>query len=602
MPRVRTRTTNRGIPQVVMDAASHEVIENGKSIRSVAKTFDICHVSLYRFIKKLRSRPTSQKQLPRPTTGYKPHNKVFTHEQEQTLNSYIRNCADLYFGLTPREVRKLAYECAVKHELKMPSSWTETGLAGVDWFTSYLKRNNDLTIRKPEATSLARAMNFNKANVKSFMDKYDSVLQKYKFEAQHVYNIDETGITTVQAPNKIVAAKGKKQIGAITSAERGNLVTMCFSVNAVGNSVPPMFIFPRVNYHEHFVRGGPTGCIGTANKSGWMQGSDFFLFMKHFANHVRPTTERKVLVLLDNHESHLSLPVIDFCRDNGIVLLSFPPHCSHKLQPLDRSVYGPLKKYVSRAMDSWLNSHPGKRITIYDIPEVVSSALPEAASPRNIVSGFRVSGIWPYNRSVFQDSDFSPSSVTDQALPEDRSISTVLERENETTYSSVDQPQATTPERESPTPQPGTSGLGAAKFSPENVRPYPKAEQRQTNSSGGRKRGKSAILTDTPEKKELEEKAKRRNVPVLRRRGVDKGKSENDINSKRNKLEGGNAKHNLNRHQNDEEDCLCLVCMEKYSNSRPQEEWIQCTSCHLWAHVACTANDTPFYMCEDCSN
>uniref|UniRef100_A0AAZ1Y0S8 Uncharacterized protein n=1 Tax=Oreochromis aureus TaxID=47969 RepID=A0AAZ1Y0S8_OREAU len=28
-------------------------------------------------------------------------------------------------------------------------------------------------------------------------------------------------------------------------------------------------------------------------------------------------------------------------------MLSFPPHCSHRLQPLDRSVYGPLKRHIN---------------------------------------------------------------------------------------------------------------------------------------------------------------------------------------------------------------------------------------------------------------
>jgi len=150
---------------------------------------------------------------------------------------------------------------------------------------------------------LARAINFNPVNVNMFMDKYDSQLNKYKFEAHQIFNLDETGITTVQNPGKVVAQKGKKQIGAITSAERGTLVTMCLAVNAVGNAIPPMFIFPRVNYKDHFIRGGPPGCGGTSNKSGWMQGEQFLQFMQHFKNHVRPTLEKKVLILLDNHES-----------------------------------------------------------------------------------------------------------------------------------------------------------------------------------------------------------------------------------------------------------------------------------------------------------
>lgn len=55
--------------------------------------------------------------------------------------------------------------------------------------------------------------------------------------------MDETGVTTVQKPNKVVARKGLKQVGAITSAERGTLVTLAAAVSGGGNSVPPFFVF-----------------------------------------------------------------------------------------------------------------------------------------------------------------------------------------------------------------------------------------------------------------------------------------------------------------------------------------------------------------------
>lgn len=114
---------------------------------------------------------------------------------------------------------------------------------------------------------------------------------------------------------------------------------MCLAEIAVSNFIPPMYIFPRVNYKDYFIKGGPPGCVGTLNKSGWIQGSEFLKFIVHFTNHVHPTTEKYVQILLDNHESHLHLLVVNYCRANGILLLTFLPHCSHKLQPLDRSVY-----------------------------------------------------------------------------------------------------------------------------------------------------------------------------------------------------------------------------------------------------------------------
>ena len=52
--------------------------------------------------------------------------------------------------------------------------------------------------------------------------------------------MDETGVT----PDHIVAGKDRKQIGASTSREKGELVAVVITVSATGNSVPSMFIFP----------------------------------------------------------------------------------------------------------------------------------------------------------------------------------------------------------------------------------------------------------------------------------------------------------------------------------------------------------------------
>ncbi|XP_045456095.1 MFS-type transporter clz9-like [Melitaea cinxia] len=154
----------------------------------------------------------------------------------------------------------------------------------------------------------------------------------------------------------------------MTSAERGTLVTLALAGNAVGNYIPPMIIFPRKRFQEHFIRDGPVGSVGTANGSGWIKEDDFYFFLEHFKNHVRPSKEQRALLLLDNHSSHMALKNIEFCRDNGIILLTFPPHCTHKLQPMDRAIFGPLKKAINTACDNWMRSNAGKVMTICQWP------------------------------------------------------------------------------------------------------------------------------------------------------------------------------------------------------------------------------------------
>lgn len=414
MVRNYTRKTQPSrVPVDVIKKAIDDVLSCGKSIRSVASEVHINPMTLCRYIQKAKLLGADNIER----FGERTYKPVFTETQENILKTYLKTASNIYFGLSPKEVRILAFECAEAFSVNMPDSWKQNKSAGPDWFSGFMKRNVDLAIRTPEATSMSRATSFNRTNVNMFFSKLATVMDREKFQAGDIWNLDETGVTTVQKPRSVVATKGLKQIGSITSAERGELVTMCVAVSASGNTVPPMFIFPRVKYHDHFVRDGPVGCIGTTHPSGWMTHDNFLKFLKHFVKHTRASKEKKVLLLLDNHDSHLHIDILNFAKDNGVVMLSFPPHCSHKLQPLDRSVFGPFKRQLSSAQDSWMRNNPGKTLTIYDLPGIVKECWPRAATPVNIVHGFEVSGVHPFNSDVFQNAEFAPSNVTDRPDP-----------------------------------------------------------------------------------------------------------------------------------------------------------------------------------------
>ncbi|KAJ4429031.1 hypothetical protein ANN_26027 [Periplaneta americana] len=78
-----------------------------------------------------------------------------------------------------------------------------------------------------------------------------SLCSYLKKVAEDVYNLDETGLTTVQKPGKVVSSCGQKQVGKITSAERGTLVTVCAIIGSTGKAVPPFFVFPYVHFQDH---------------------------------------------------------------------------------------------------------------------------------------------------------------------------------------------------------------------------------------------------------------------------------------------------------------------------------------------------------------
>nr|XP_039250156.1 uncharacterized protein LOC120327864 [Styela clava] len=173
-------------------------------------------------------------------------------------------------------------------------------------------------------------------------------MDQHKFEAQTYI----TSTKQVQKPERIITKKGVKQIGSVTSGERDELVIVVDAINAACGFIPPYMIFPRVNYCNYFIRSVPSGSDGAATRAGWINEETFINYLDHFNKHTRCIPDRKVLLIFDNHDAHVSLRAVDMAKANGVVVLTIPPHTSHKLRPLDKTVYGPYKRAYARAMDN----------------------------------------------------------------------------------------------------------------------------------------------------------------------------------------------------------------------------------------------------------
>ena len=107
----------------------------------------------------------------------------------------------------------------------------------------------------------------------------------------------------------------------------------CCCINAIGNSLPPMYIFPRVHFKSYMLKGASSESLGLAYPPDWMTGDLFAKAINHFIKCMKVSKSNPGVLLMDNHISHLSIDTIDMAKKMAYVCL-LSPHiaatsCNH---------------------------------------------------------------------------------------------------------------------------------------------------------------------------------------------------------------------------------------------------------------------------------
>jgi hypothetical protein len=108
---------------------------------------------------------------------------------------------------------------------------------------------------------------------------------------------------------------------------------------------------------------------------------------------VASTTSRrkKKLFLFDNHGSNLEASLTNFFIANNVVALTFPAHLTHKLQPLDLTVFSTFSAYIAESAGIKLKEN--NELTIEDYPSIIDRGWQKASDKFTVRSGWKKAGI-----------------------------------------------------------------------------------------------------------------------------------------------------------------------------------------------------------------
>ncbi|EME39024.1 hypothetical protein DOTSEDRAFT_39204 [Dothistroma septosporum NZE10] len=126
------------------------------------------------------------------------------------------------------------------------------------------------------------------------------------------------------------------------------------------------------------------------------------------------------VLICDGFGTHETLEVLEFCFENNITLCRLPSHTSHKLQPCDISVFGPLKAAYRDQVERLERGGVGT-IGKEHFTYLYSPARERAFTSRNIRSGWAKAGLFPFDPAkVVEDlpqANIRPAGLAPGATP-----------------------------------------------------------------------------------------------------------------------------------------------------------------------------------------
>jgi hypothetical protein len=215
------------------------------------------------------------------------------------------------------------------------------------WFRKWWKINElhkinikSLTMKRYEAVT--------NSDVMKWFDKYKNILRELKIERRNLINFDETEFRIdCSKEQKIIVSDDVQEFYEVNSENRKS-VTIIEMINAVDDYFTSLMIIIQ---NQEIMTSWFSNDL-SANTHVVTSDSDFTFdqiavkFLKHYIKHsdAESNAEWK-LMLMNNHDSHLTSEFISLTNDHHIRSFSLISHLTHCMQSLDVRIFQSYKKW-----------------------------------------------------------------------------------------------------------------------------------------------------------------------------------------------------------------------------------------------------------------
>src|SRR5271156_6630226 len=384
MPPIRTIKNRKNL--IEQEGLKEQAIRDLKSskISSTRKAADIYELP--------RTSLRDRRRGIRPQAEANAEKKKLTASEEETLIKRILSLAKRGFPPRPIFIENWANLLLANRGSSRPIK-----RVGINWKSTFINRHPELKGVYSRAFNHQRAKCEDPKIIRPWFELVRTTIAEYGINSSDIYNFDETGFAMglIQRAKVIIGAETTNKEAFVLQPGKREWVTAIETINSTGWHLPPYIIFKGTHKRVAWFEDDPTVRFQCSD-NGWTTDKITLDWLqRHFIPLTRTrTVGRYRLLILDGHGSHLTPEFDTACLENDIISICMPAHSSHLCQPLDVSIFSPLKKAYYKHIE--YRSRLGfSHIDKLDFLEAFLKARTEAYKSTSIQNGFAAAGLVP---------------------------------------------------------------------------------------------------------------------------------------------------------------------------------------------------------------
>ena len=169
----------------------------------------------------------------------------------------------------------------------------------------------------------------------------------FNYPLGHIWNFNKSRVEARRSSGTIVLAKQDSRSVHSIETNQWEHLSILSCINVVGGCIPNFYILRGTYFLEDYIARYKEGVVMGMQPNSWMTKWLFESWISHFIECLRKELgldlSNKHLLVLDGHNSHVTLEVMKTAMESGLSIILLSSHTSHALQPLDVACFKPFK-------------------------------------------------------------------------------------------------------------------------------------------------------------------------------------------------------------------------------------------------------------------